>query len=175
MKQHVRESYREIYDQFAAIKVSGDRIRARHQQDAARFGYESWVRGVNLSLIETLEEECAGILGLDSQNIDSAGLLLTNNILNQIGISARETDRTYQNKSIWSMNATERKELATKWEEEIGMISVVDRTVEIHCRHQAAVQRLYETINSQHARMLTKSKPLLFLHKSIPRNLDQFV
>jgi hypothetical protein len=158
IEHHTKESYPEIYSQFAEIKVSGDRVRPRHQQNAARFGYESWARGTDLSSLESLEQEFTAFLGMDSQKVDSAGLVLIKSLLNQIATSARETDVLRHNTSVWSMSPQERNELARKWEEEIGLSSVLDRTVEIHCRHQAAVERLNGILDDQHARLLVKSK-----------------
>lgn len=45
---------------------------------------------------------------------------------------------------IWTLNMNERQRILQKWKEEIDPRTILDRTAEIHRRHQVAVSRKYQ-------------------------------
>ena len=59
---------------------------------------------------------------------------------------------------IWKLTLKERHRLLDRWKEEIDPQTILDRTAEIHRRHQAAVLKRHEVYHDIDARSLQDRK-----------------
>lgn len=58
--------------------------------------------------------------------------------------------------NVWRLSLLEREKLLLQWKEEIEPRTILDRTAEIHRRHQAAVSRKREVFSELDARSLAE-------------------
>lgn len=59
---------------------------------------------------------------------------------------------------VWKLTLQERHRLLDRWKEEIDPQTILDRTAEIHRRHQAAVLKRHEVYHDIDARSLQDRK-----------------
>ena len=123
---------------------------------AGGFAFEYWCNGGDLKDIESLLMSFHNILGkneaiilgmneakmqgkndsgMDSKDADQ----LKDKVFQDI---VRNTEQVVVDpaSSIWTMPQSERLALVEKWQEEIGVATLVDQAVELHRRHQQALQ-----------------------------------
>lgn len=81
-------------------------------------------------------------------------------VIDHIALNAANTAASHPSSGcdVWKLTLRERHRLLEKWKEEIDPQTILDRTAEIHRRHQAAVLRRYEVYHDIDARCLQERK-----------------
>ncbi|KAI9844006.1 MAG: hypothetical protein M1837_005941 [Sclerophora amabilis] len=141
VREHLRASYKDVFDQFAALDQSGSFDTHRVARHAGAFGYHCWSRGIDLDGLRHLAAEFSTYLGVDptaNDSVPSSSSLILQ-MLEAIVSSARDVHDLRKEKSVWNMSPVERKSLMTTWKDEIGVRNVADKVAEVHRRHQNAV------------------------------------
>ncbi|KAL2002422.1 hypothetical protein VTN02DRAFT_6800 [Thermoascus thermophilus] len=127
---------------------------------AGAFPYVFWSSGGDLKVFDmSLAEEFALFLGRNDPDGKSS---LTNsdivsNVLCDI-VSKIHTNSQWAEENIWKLPFTERKALIARWAKEIDPKAVARNIIDIHFKHQEAVNQLKDTRHSADLRCLEKQK-----------------
>lgn len=110
---------------------------------AGGFAFEYWCAGGDIKDINRLLEHFSTMLGDDRFSGDFE--IHDGNSLTRVWTALELNAATYADASnkddVWKLSLNERGLLLQKWKEEIDPRTIIDRTAEIHRRHQAAVSR----------------------------------
>ncbi len=145
---HLERNYNSVYRSFADVEhvdVDQKLSEVRISRQAGGFAFEFWCSGGDLNDIESLLESFHTMLGrnitqgasFDSDHDPQARSKVVSQVSqNAVQLSGIAGD------DIWAMSLTERLQSVKKWQEEIGPAKIADQAIELHRRHQAALQRL---------------------------------
>jgi len=145
---HLERNYNSVYRSFADVEhvdVDQKLSEVRISRQAGGFAFEFWCSGGDLNDIESLLESFHTMLGrnitqgasFDSDHDPQARSKVVSQVSqNAVQLSGIAGD------DIWAMSLTERLQSVKKWQEEIGPAIIADQAIELHRRHQAALQRL---------------------------------
>jgi hypothetical protein len=150
---------------FTALQqVEESRISdIRLARKAGGFAYDFWCKGGDIHDINRLLAHFSALLRSTNEFQDDAkdhDFQTRSRVLDNIywNANAAVQSNTTSEADVWRMNLGERQALLEKWQEEIDSQTILDRTVEIHCRHQAAVRARSEIIQAIDARCLSQRK-----------------
>ena len=85
---------------------------------------------------------------------DDESVLTRNRVATDIYQNAETVIHCSTTNNVWSLSLLDREKLIQTWKDEIEPRTILDRTVEIHRRHQVAVQRKREVFSEIDARSL---------------------
>ncbi|KAL8827936.1 MAG: hypothetical protein Q9191_002882 [Dirinaria sp. TL-2023a] len=164
VRSHLELNYPEICRSLAEVEcLSPGRTidQAKVSQQGGGFAFEYWCNGGDLKDIESLLVSFHNILGkneaiiqgmykakmqgkkgagMDSGDVDQ----LKDKIVQEI-VQNTEHVASDPSPSIWTMPQSERLALVAKWQDEIGIATLVDQAVELHRRHQQALRQRHQT------------------------------
>jgi len=145
---YLERNYSSIFRSFADVEhVDADRklSEVRISRQAGGFAFEFWCSGGDLNDIESLIESFHTMLG---RNITPGASFdfdhdpkAKSKVISQITQNAAQLSGA-SGSDIWAMPLPERLASVKKWQEEIGPAIIADQAIELHRRHQAALQRL---------------------------------
>lgn len=165
VRELLKSNYPEILERFAGLeKVDSSRLSdIRLARKAGGFAFEFWGTGGDLNDLDRLLKKFSSMLGnqyefqddADEDNLRTRYRVLDNIALNAVNIAASDPSPGCD---VWKLTLKERQCLLNKWKEEIDPQTILDRTAEIHRRHQAAVSKRYEVYHDINARCLQDRK-----------------
>lgn len=162
-------------ERFARLeKVDSSRLSdIRLARKAGGFAFEFWGTGGDINDLDRLLEKFSSMLGTQYEfqdDADDAHLRTKYRVLDSIALNAASTAASDPSSScdVWKLTVKERQRLLNKWKEEIDPQTILDRTAEIHRRHQAAVSKRYEVYHDLNARCLQD-------RKQSPHNMHTFL
>jgi hypothetical protein len=164
-----------MYDQFAVLDTTTQqKSRIRLARHAGGFAYLCWAEGHDLEALQTMTREFSTYLGIDPNASDENAVPIgrVQQWLDEIVASAREVSDSLTSANIWTMSPQERWSLMQKWREEIGTRTVLEKTAEIHRRHQLARDAVVEARQRMDVRCLLEREcrhVLLGLMEFLPR------
>lgn len=93
----------------------------------------------------------------DDGDLETRSRVLGNIALNAANTAASDPSSVCD---VWKLALNERQRLLNKWKEEIDPQTILDRTAEIHRRHQAAVSKRFQVYHDIDARCLQDRKQI---------------
>ena len=137
----------------------------RLARKAGGFAFEFWSTGGDINDLERLLEKFSSMLGNQYEFQDDADdddLRTKYRVLDNIALNAANTAASVPSLGcdVWKLALQERQRLLNKWKEEIDPQTILDRTAEIHRRHQAAVAKRFEVKGYIDARCLQDRKQI---------------
>lgn len=157
--------YPETLQSFTPIQqVEESRISdIRLARKAGGFAFEFWCTGGDIHDIDRLLAHFSTLLESTHEFQDDAKdheIQTRSRVLDKIfwNASAAAQTNTTSETGVWRMTLRERQTLLQNWQEEINPRTILDRTAEIHRRHQAAVRARSEVIQNLDARCLSQRK-----------------
>lgn len=175
--QHLEanERYHPILNQLVIAARPDDGLHKKGlDRKAGAFPYVFWSSGGDLKVFDmSLAEEFALFLG---QNDPDGKNSLTNsdivsNVLCDI-ISKIQMNSQWAEENIWKLPFTERKALIAKWAKEIDQKAVARNIIDVHFKHQEAVNQLKATSRSADLRCLEKQKVIGMTTTACASNWD---
>lgn len=165
IRELLKARYPAILERFAGLeKVDSSRLSdIRLARKAGGFAFEFWETGGDITDLDRLLEKFSSMLGNQYEfrdDADDGGLQTKYRVLDNIALNAANTAASDppSGSDIWKLTLKERQRLLNKWKEEIDPQTILDRTAEIHRRHQAAVSKRYEVYDEIDARCLQHRK-----------------
>ena len=117
----------------------------RLARKAGGFAYEYWCNGGDIKDVDRLLQKFNAMLGngYDSPDESDGELETRQRVMDKIYRNAHSLAHSLLSldDDVWHMDLSQRQDLVQKWKEEIGPKMILDRTAEIHRRHQAAIAR----------------------------------
>ena len=129
----------------------------RLARKAGGFAFEYWHSGGDIKDISRLLEHFNSMLGSKYFEEETSEELYTRqSVMTKIHQRASSETRseTFGAGNVWNLDFNQRQSLLREWKEEIDPQTVVDKTAEIHRRHQAATKRFQEVWGQVNARCL---------------------
>lgn len=167
VREFLKSKYPAILERFTRLeKVDSSRLSdIRLARKAGGFAFEFWGTGGDINDLDRLLEKFSSMLGTRYEFQDDAddGDLRTKcRVLDNIALNAANTAVLDPSPGcdVWKLALKERQRLLNKWKEEINPQTILDRTAEIHRRHQAAVSRRFEVYHDIDARCLQDRKQI---------------
>ena len=159
----LRSRYPAILTCFTDLEDVGqptvDDIRLARK--AGGFAFEYWCSGGDLRDISNLLDYFTSQLKDTKEFQDDAKedfLMRRERVLGQIFVNAENASKhkTSYAVDVWSLGKHDRTILLQKWETEIDTQTILDRTAEIHRRHQLAMSRRHKFYAERDARCLAE-------------------
>ena len=141
----LRSKYPAILDRFASLERIDEATLSdiRLARKAGGFAFEYWSAGGDIKDIDRLLEHFGTMLGSDrfiNDNEVQNQHVLTR-VLSKLESNAMAAADVSNSGDVWHLSMIERQRLLVQWKNEIDPRTIVDRTAEVHRRHQAAVSR----------------------------------
>lgn len=131
----------------------------RLARKAGGFAFEFWCMGGDINDVDHLLQKFSTMLGNEYEFQDDArdhDLQTKYRVLNRIAQNAANVSppNPSSENNVWKLVLPERTRLLQKWKQEIDPQTILDRTAEIHRRHQVAIFNQYEVMHDLDARCL---------------------
>ena len=122
------------------------------------FAFEYWCAGGDLKDVERLLDHFNTISGGQcwQEDADDKDVLTRNRVASGIYQNAVNVMQRSMDNDVWSLSLLDREKLLHTWKDEIDPRTILDRTAEIHRRHQIAVRRKTEIYSEIDARSLAE-------------------
>ena len=159
VRELLKSKYPTALERFSGLeKVESSRLSdIRLARKAGGFAFEFWGTGGDINDIDRLLEKFSSMLGnqhefqdgADDGDLRTKHRVLDNIVLNAANTAASDSLSSYD---VWKLTLNERQRLLDKWKDEIEFRTILDRTAEIHHRHQVAVlkrQGIYHDIDAR--------------------------
>lgn len=165
VRELLKSRYPETLENFTRLQqVEESRIDdIRLARKAGGFAFEFWCNGGDILDVNRLLKHFSTLLKETHEFQDDADehdSEIRSRVLDKIywnAIAAAETG--FRSKlDVWKLTLEQRQALIQKWQEEINSQTILDRTAEIHRRHQKAVRARYEVMHAIDARCLAQRK-----------------
>ena len=130
-----------IFDHFTSLEAVGERLSdIRLARQAGGFAFEYWCRGGDISDVDQLLDVFGTMLGVNNPlgEIDEFQQNARDRVLASITRNAKRIENINAGIDLWGLPRQERESLMRKWKAEVNPWAIVDRTAEVHRRHQAA-------------------------------------
>ncbi|KAI9810893.1 MAG: hypothetical protein M1827_005752 [Pycnora praestabilis] len=162
VRDHLRAHYPHIHQQFINLNTSDRSLETRVVKRAESFGFHCWSKGADLASLQKLSAEFEMYLGIDSNADDlTSRSRAVQDLLAEIVANAREIHELKAlGQSVWGMSPSEREDLKSEWQTEIGSQLLVDKLVEVHRRHQVARRERTSLNQEMDARCLEQRRTL---------------
>ena len=95
-----------------------------------------------------------------------------NRVADNVAMNAEKFDQRSVEGNLWTLSLKEREKLLLQWKEEIEPHTILDRTAEVHRRHQVAVRRKREVFSELDARSLAERMSCLLFAESLAIKYD---
>lgn len=161
IRTHLKKNYKVMFEQFAGLeamdesKISDIRLARK----AGGFAFEHWCRGGDIKDINKLVGCFDTMLENESPNdMDELEVRTKKRVVQHITQNAAKALRKDTKVNVWELPLTARKELLSKWKEEVNPWVIIDQTVEIHRRHQVAAAKKKQIQHQIEARCLEKRR-----------------
>jgi len=165
LRELLKSKYPETLQSFTALQqVEESRISdIRLARKAGGFAFEFWCTGGDIHDIDSLLAHFSTLLESTyefQEDANDHNLQIRSRVLDKVyrNASAAAQTNTTSDIDVWRLTLRERKKLLQIWQEEINPQTILDRTAEIHRRHQAAVRARSKVIHDLEARCLTQRK-----------------
>ncbi len=167
VRELLKLRYPAILERFAGLeKVDSSRLSdIRLARKAGGFAFEFWATGGDIHDLDRLLEKFSSMLGNQYEFQDDADdddLRTRYRVLDNIALNAANTaaSKSSPGCDVWTLTLKERQHLLNKWKEEIDTQTILDRTAELHRRHQVAVSKRVKVYLDIDARCLQDRKQL---------------
>ena len=174
VRELLKSRYPAILERFARLEnVDSSRLSdIRLARRAGGFAFEYWGTGGDINDVDRLLKRFSSMLGnqyefqdgADDEDLRTKYRVLDNIAKNAVNTAAADLSSGCD---VWKLTLRERHRLLDEWKEEIDLRTILDRTAEIHRRHQAAVSKRCEVLHDIDARCLQD-------RKQIPQNYTRF-
>ena len=165
VRELLSSRYPAILERFAGLeKVDSSRISdIRLARKAGGFAFEFWGTGGDINDVDRLLDKFSSMLGDQFEfqdDADESDLRTKHRVLDCIALNATNAAASDPSSDcdVWQLSLKERQLLLNKWKEEIDPQTILDRTAEIHRRHQAAIAKRYKVFHDIDARCLQDRK-----------------
>ena len=163
VREHLRSRYPDTLRCFTALEQIEDAKIAdiRLARKAGGFAFEYWCHGGDIRDIDSLVQHFSSLLGNTVEFQDDADD-------EDIGVRSRVLDKVFWNADaiarsdvsseteVWRLSLADREALLQRWKVEIDPQTILDRTAEIHRRHQVAVAGRRTVLHDIDARFLAQ-------------------
>ena len=128
----------------------------RLARKAGGFAFEYWCQGGDINDIDLLLEKFNSMLGLDIFDTEGGSRYNTSleRLVENIRWNTAEVQDDRSDPDIWRLPLCQREELLIQWKREIDVQTILDRTAEVHRRHQAALSHRRCVFEEVDVRML---------------------
>ena len=167
VRELLKSRYPATLQRFVGLeKVDSSRLAdIRLARKAGGFAFEFWATGGDINDLDRLLEKFSGMLGNQHEfqdDADDGDLRTRSRVLDNIALNAANTaaSNPSSGSDVWTLTIKERQHLLNRWQQEIDPQTILDRTAEIHRRHQAAVSRRCKVYHDIDARCLQNRKQI---------------
>lgn len=164
VRELLKAKYPAVLECFTGLEKVEESTLAdiRLARKAGGFAYEYWCSGGDVKDIDQLLQKFNSMLGNDHDSGDESDgdLQVRQRVMEKIFCNAGSAARqqALPADDVWRLDLNQRQSLINKWGKEIDPQSIMDRTVEMHRRHQAALSRRSKIYQDLDARCLGKRK-----------------
>ena len=158
VREYLSNEFPDVLTQFTSVEPKR-KMRPRdllYARRAGGFAFDFWCEGGDLNDISRLLEKFDDLLERSNSHRRDVGDVV--NVLAQIkGDITDQVDGMLAESvtgGIWSLSAEQRSQLLDEWQQKIPLSSVLDRTAEIHRRHQSAIARLRQCVHEVDSKAL---------------------
>ena len=158
IREHLHVKNPQLLSRFTEVERmdASNLADIRLARKAGGFAFEFWCQGGDIQDVDQLLEKFNTMLGSDTTII--RGGACANRALNRLHENLRwniaEVQDNKLGSDIWTLSLPQREELLHQWKREIDVQTILDRTEEIHRRHQTAISRKRTVIEELDIRML---------------------
>ena len=174
VRELLRSKYPAILDRFAGLERIDESTLSdiRLARKAGGFAFEYWCMGGDINDIERLIEHLSTVLGNDRflNDFDHHNFHTRQRVFTSVTWNAETVAGSSPKVEVWNLPLSERRRLLQRWKEEIDPRLILDRTAEIHRRHQAAVSKKYQARHDIDARCLLQRELSLFPTRTYSSN-----
>lgn len=162
MREYLKVTSPNTLDRFTSVEKANEATVSdiRLARRAGGFAFEYWSSGGDLTDIERLLCHFNTVLGKDPFFTEKSDqdIAAHQRVLSSIKCNAEATVHASGDFDVWKMSLREREELMQQWKNNIDTSITLDRTAEIHRRHQRAVGKKIKLQREIDARVLAESK-----------------
>ena len=144
VRELLKAKYPAIFKRFAGLEKVSESVLSdiRLARKAGGFAYEYWCTGGDIRDVNQLLEKFNAMLGTGYNSGDEADadLRARQRVMDQIFSNVNQDfgPTTIAADDVWSLGLDERQSLLRSWKEELDLRTILDKTAEIHRRHQVA-------------------------------------
>ena len=157
MREYLKNNNQVILSRFTDLENVDQRKLSdiRLARKTGGFAYEYWCAGGDLKDVDRLVEHFNTIAGSNPwQDTHDHALCTIDRLVTNIHSNAQSKSQCLVSEDVWNLSLLEREKLLQTWKESIDLRTILDRTAEIHRRHQVAIQRKREVLSEIDARSL---------------------
>lgn len=165
VRELLKNKYPAILERFTGLEQVEEAILSdvKLARKAGGFAYEYWCTGGDLRDIDRLLQKFKDMLDNPDQQDESDDEFdskTKTRVMESIRWNAEAVANSTVsgNGDVWGLTLTQRQGLLEQWKVEIDPRTILDRTAEIHRRHQAAISRRYKAYDEVDARCLEQSR-----------------
>ena len=159
VKELLQIKYPTILNQFASLENVGEIKDSdiRLARKAGGFAFEYWCSGGDLKDIDSLLEQFNSMLGdkyMEGETYQDATArqFVMDKIRRNAGLEIQS--QNFSTNDVWNLDLIQRQSLLRSWKQEMDPQTMLDKTAEIHQRHQAAIARRNKLFDGVNARCL---------------------
>ena len=143
VRELLKAKYPTIFNRFAGLEKVSDSALSdiRLARKAGGFAYEYWCTGGDIRDVDQLLEKFNSMLDTDNTGDETdADLRTRQRVMDQIFSNVNQDfgSTTVVADDVWNLGLEERQSLLRSWKEELDLRTILDKTAEIHRRHQVA-------------------------------------
>lgn len=158
VREHLQAHHTAILSRFTEVEKSDQSNISdiRLARKAGGFAFKYWCEGGDISDINLLIERFSSLLGSNGHANDFHPRHLTaqERIHRNIEWNAKDVREASNGHDVWKLTLPERKSLLEEWKSQIKAQLTLDRTAEVHRRHQDAISRRRNIQSDFEARIL---------------------
>ena len=162
MREYLAQYDRSALASFTELEIVDEAKLSdiRLARKAGGFAFEFWCSGGDLKDVERLLEHFHSIVSDDRWlEFDEEMIMTKHRVASNICVNADAVNKRLSRGNVWAMSLREREKLLLFWKKKIEPRTILDRTAEVHRRHNAAVQRKRTVFSNIDARSLANRKP----------------
>lgn len=115
-----------------------DLSELRLARKAGGFAFTYWSEGGDINNLRQLPSDFATHLGIDASEL--SGVSNVKKFLSKVASHTELQAKLAAGNNVWSLSLHARKELINRWSAELDSKVLVEQLVEVHRRHQLALQ-----------------------------------
>lgn len=142
VQEYLRLKHPKVYSQFAMLGSSDCNLsELRLARKAGGFAFSHWREGGDIDNLRQLPFEFAKHLGIDtSRSAELSGVTNVKKFLVKVASHTELQAKRAAGDNVWSLSLPARNELINRWSSELDSKVLVEQLVEVHRRHQIALQ-----------------------------------
>ena len=152
-----------IYSQFAMLgSPDSDLSELCLARKAGGFAFSHWSEGGDINNLRQLPFEFATHLGIDISNpTEPSGVSNVKKLLVKVASHTELQAKLAAGDNVWSLSLPARRELINRWSAELDSKVLVEELVEVHRRHQIALQGKRDAGDNIDIRCLEQREPYI--------------